>query len=147
MVYTKSDLSRFLKANKIKRENTTFAATKSLVDAKGNPLPWTIKPLTTKENDAIRDECMIEVPVKGKPNMFRPKLDTSKYIGKMICACVVEPNLYDKDLQDSYGVMSPDDLLKEMIDDPGEYQEFATFVQNFNGFNTTLEDKVEEAKN
>ena len=142
-----SDLSRFLKANKIKRENTTFAATKSLVDAKGNPLPWTIKPLTTKENDAISDECMIEVPVKGKPNMFRPKLDTSKYIGKMICACVVEPNLYDKDLQDSYGVMSPDDLLKEMIDDPGEYQEFATFVQNFNGFNTTLEDKVEEAKN
>ena len=142
-----SDLSRFLKANKIKRENTTFAATKSLVDAKGNPLPWTIKPLTTKENDAIRDECMIEVPVKGKPNMFRPKLDTSKYIGKMICACVVEPNLYDKDLQDSYGVMSPDDLLKEMIDDPGEYQEFATFVQNFNGFNTTLKDKVEEAKN
>lgn len=142
-----SDLSRFLKVNKIKRENTTFAATKSLVDAKGNPLPWTIKPLTTKENDAIRDECMIEVPVKGKPNMFRPKLDTSKYIGKMICACVVEPNLYDKDLQDSYGVMSPDDLLKEMIDDPGEYQEFATFVQNFNGFNTTLEDKVEEAKN
>lgn len=142
-----SDLSRFLKANKIKRENTTFAATKSLVDAKGNPLPWTIKPLTTKENDAIRDECMIEVPVKGKPNMFRPKLDTSKYIGKMICACVVEPNLYDKDLQDSYGVMSPDDLLKEMIDDPGEYQEFATFVQNFNGFNTTLEDKVEKAKN
>ena len=136
-----------MKANKIKRENTTFAATKSLVDAKGNPLPWTIKPLTTKENDAIRDECMIEVPVKGKPNMFRPKLDTSKYIGKMICACVVEPNLYDKDLQDSYGVMSPDDLLKEMIDDPGEYQEFATFVQNFNGFNTTLEDKVEEAKN
>ena len=142
-----SDLSRFLKANKIKRENTTFAATKSLVDAKGNPLTWTIKPLTTKENDAIRDECMIEVPVKGKPNMFRPKLDTSKYIGKMICACVVEPNLYDKDLQDSYGVMSPDDLLKEMIDDPGEYQEFATFVQNFNGFNTPLEDKVEEAKN
>lgn len=142
-----SDLSRFLKANKIKRENTTFAATKSLVDAKGNPLPWTIKPLTTKENDAIRDECMIDVPVKGKPNVYRPKLDTSKYIGKMLCACVVEPNLYDKDLQDSYGVMSPDDLLKEMIDDPGEYQEFATFVQNFNGFNTTLDDKVEEAKN
>ena len=142
-----SDLSRFLKANKIKRENTTFAATKSLVDAKGNPLPWTIKPLTTKENDAIRDECMIEVPVKGKPNMFRPKLDTSKYIGKMICACVVEPNLYDKDLQDSYGVMSPDDLLKEMIDDPGEYNKFLAFVQEFNGFDSNMEDKVEEAKN
>lgn len=142
-----SKFSRFMKKNKIVKENTTFAATKSLLDENGNPLLWIIKPLTTKENDEIREECMIDVPVKGKPNMFRPKLNTSKYIGKMVCACVVEPNLYDKELQDSYGVMTPDDLLKEMVDDPGEYNDFATFVQNFNGFNTTLEDKVEEAKN
>lgn len=142
-----SNLSRFLKKNKIAKENTTYAATKSLVDESGKPLLWTIKPLTTKENDKIRDDCMLEVPVKGKSNMYRPKLDTSKYITKMICACVVEPNLNDKDLQDSYGVMCAEDLLKEMIDDPGEYQDFAAFIQDFNGFNTTLEDKVEEAKN
>ena len=142
-----SNFSRFMKKNKITKENTTFAATKSLVDENGNPLEWTIKPLTTKENDIIRDECMIEVPVKGKPGAYRPKLNTSKYIGKMLCACIVEPNLYDKELQDSYGVMTPDELLKEMIDDPGEYQALAAFVQEFNGFNTTLEDKVEEAKN
>ena len=43
--------------------------------------------------------------------------------------------------------MTPEDLLKEMIDDPGEYQAFAGFVQEFNGFNTTLDEKVEEAKN
>ena len=142
-----SNFSRFMKQNKITKENTTYAATKSLLDEGGNPLLWTIKPLNTKENDDIRDSCMREVQVPGKPNLFRPKLDTSKYIAKMICACVVEPNLYDKELQDSYGVMSPEDLLKEMIDDPGEYQDFASFIQNFNGFNTTLEDKVEEAKN
>lgn len=142
-----SNFTRFMKNNKIQKENTTYAATKSLVDESGKPLLWTIKPLTTKENDQIRDDCMIDIPVKGKPNMYRPKLDTSKYIAKMICACVIEPNLYDKELQDSYGVMTPDDLLKEMIDDPGEYQDFAAFVQEFNGFNTTLEDKVEEAKN
>ncbi len=124
-----------------------FPATKSLVDEKGNALQWTIKPLSTKENDNIRDACMIDVPVKGKPNMYRPKLDTSKYIAKMLCACVAEPNLYDKELQDSYGVMTPEDLLKEMIDDPGEYQDFAAFVQEYNGFNTTFEDKIEEAKN
>jgi hypothetical protein len=90
---------------------------------------------------------MMEVPVTGKPNMFRPKLNTSKYIAKMTAASILEPNLYDKDLQDSYGVMTPEDLLKEMIDDPGEYNDLVAFVQNFNGFNTTLEDKVEEAKN
>ena len=142
-----SNFNRFMKQNKIKKENATFPATKSLLDEKGNPLLWTIKPLTTRENDDIRDDCMMDVPVKGKPNVFRPKLNTSKYIAKMLCACVVEPNLYDKELQDSYGVMTPDELLKEMIDDPGEYNDFANFVQEFNGFNSTLEDKVEEAKN
>jgi hypothetical protein len=136
-----------MKKNKIAKENTTFPATKSLVDEKGEPLLWTIKPLTTRENDDIRDACMIEVPVKGKPNVYRPKLDTSKYIAKMICACVVEPNLYDTELQDSYGVMTPEELLKEMIDDPGEYQTLASFVQGYNGFDATLDDKVEEAKN
>lgn len=142
-----SNFSRFMKANKIAKETTKMAVTKSLVDEDGNPLEWTIKPLTTRENDDIRDDCMRDVPVIGKPNVFRPKLDTSKYIAKMICACVVEPNLYDAELQDSYGVKSPEELLKEMVDDPGEYQELAAFIQNYNGFDTTLEDKVEEAKN
>lgn len=142
-----SKFSRFMKKNKIVKENTTYAVTKSLIDENGNPLVWTIKPLTTKENDAIRDECMIDVPVKGKPNVFRPRLNTSKYIAKMLCACVVEPNLYDKELQDSYGVMTPEELLKEMVDNAAEYDAFTTFVQNFNGFSSNMEDKVEEAKN
>lgn len=142
-----SNFSRFMKKNKIVKENATLAVTKSLVDEDGKPLLWTIRALTTKENEAIRDECMMEVPVTGKPNMFRPKLNTSKYIGKMICACIVEPNLYDKELQDSYGVMTPEALLQEMVDNAGEYQDLVTFIQNFNGFNTTFDDKVSEAKN
>lgn len=142
-----SNLDRFLKQNKKIRENTTYLATKSLTDEEGNPLPWTIRPLTTKDNDKLRDECTIEIPVKGKPNVFRPKLDTSKYLAKIIVASVVEPNLNNKDLQDSYGVMTPEDLIKEMIDDPGEYNDFASFIQNFNSFTTTLDEKVEEAKN
>jgi hypothetical protein len=147
MVTNMSNLKRFLKENKIKKENTTFAATKSIVDEDGNPILWTIKPLTTKENDSLRDDCTMEIPVKGKPNMFRPKLNTSKYIVKMIVASVVEPSLYDKELQDSYGVMTAEDLLKEIVDDPGEYNDFAAFIQEFNGFNATMEEKVEEAKN
>ena len=142
-----SNFSRFMKANKVVRENTTYPATKSLVDENGKPLEWTIKPLTTAENEAIRESCMTEVQVTGKPNMFRPKLNTSKYIAKMVVASIVEPDLYDANLQDSYGVKTPEELLQEMVDDPGEYNELVAFVQNFNGFNATLEDKVEEAKN
>ena len=142
-----SKFSRFMKQNKIKKENTTFAPTKSLLDENGEPIKFVIKPLTTKENEDIRDACTVDIPVTGKPNMFRPKLNTSKYLAKMLCSCIIEPNLFDKELQDSYGVMTPEDLIREMIDDPGEYQDFVVFVQNFNGFNVSLEDKISEAKN
>lgn len=142
-----SNLSLFLKKNKKVRENTTYPATKSLVDENGKPLEWVIKPLTTKENEGIRESCTYEVPVKGKPNMFRPKVNTSQYLAKMIVASVVEPNLYNAELQDSYGVKTPEDLLKEMIDDPGEYNDFATFIQQFNGFTTNINDSIEEVKN
>ena len=142
-----SKFSRFMKQNKIKKENTTFAPTKSLLDENGEPIKFIIKPLTTKENEDIREACTVDIPVTGKPNIFRPKLNTSKYLAKMLCSCIIEPNLFDKELQDSYRVMTPEDLIREMIDDPGEYQDFVVFVQDFNGFNVTLENKVDDAKN
>ncbi|MEG2050889.1 MAG: hypothetical protein RR012_01165 [Oscillospiraceae bacterium] len=141
-----SNFNMFMKDNKIVKKNTTYTATKSLTDKSGNALPWTIKPLTTKENDRIRDDCTIEVPVPGKQGMYRPQIDTSKFMAKLICASVVEPDLHDKDLQDSYGVMTPEALIVEMVDNPGEYSDFASFIQEFNGF-TDFGDKVQEAKN
>jgi hypothetical protein len=142
-----SNLRLFLKGNKKEIGTTTYPATKSLVDENGEPLLWTIKPLSTTENDRIRDDCTYEVAVTGKNGVYRQKINTSKYLAKMMCACIVEPNLYNKELQDSYGVMTPEDLLKEMIDNPAEYNDLATFIQNYNGFDETLQDKVEEAKN
>lgn len=60
---------------------------------------------------------------------------------------IVFPDLYNAELQDSYGVSTPEDLVREMIDDPGEYNKFLAYVQEFNGFDSNMEDKVEEAKN
>ena len=142
-----SNLSLFLKKNKKVRTNTFYAATKSLCDEKGRPVEWEIKALTTKESEDIRTECTMEVPVAGKPGMVRPKVDTKAYIAKLIAACVVFPDLYNKELQDSYGVRTPEDLLKEMVDDPTEYNALAEFIQNFNGLDESLEEKVKEAKN
>lgn len=141
-----SNFSKFMKANKIQKNNEMFPVTKSLTDENGEPLLWEIKPLTTKENEAIRDACTIDVPVKGKPNMFRPKTDMNMYQTKLICAAVVFPDLNNAELQNSYGVMSAEDLIKEMVDDPAEYTELMLFVQKISGFKSLQED-VEEAKN
>lgn len=142
-----SKFAKFMKANKVQKENGKYAPTKSLCDEKGNPLEWEFKHISSKENENLRDSCMIDVPVTGKPNMYRPKLKTSQYLQKMIIASVVFPDLYDAELQDSYGVKTPEDLLFAMVDDPGEYNDLGAWVQQFQGFNTSLDDKVDEAKN
>ena len=142
-----SKFAKFMKANKAVKENGFYPATKTLCDEKGNPLNWEFKHITSKENEEIRESCTVDIPVTGKPNMYRLKLKSSHYIQKMIAASVVMPDLFDAELQDSYGVSTPEELLMAMVDDPGEYNDLAAFVQKFQGFNVSFEDKVNEAKN
>lgn len=142
-----SKFSKFMKANKIEKKNEMYAATKSLCDENGKPLEWEFRHITSKENEDLRDACTIDVPITGKPNMFRQKVKSSLYIQKMVAASVVVPDLYDKDLQDSYDAMTPEELLLAMVDDPGEYNDLASFVQKFQGFNVSFDEKVDEAKN
>jgi hypothetical protein len=142
-----SDLSRFLKKNKKLKENVQYAVTKSLTDEKGQPLLWEIRPLTSKETNKLTDECTFQEQVPGKPNVFRNKINSTKLLQKMMVASVVFPNLNDKDLQDSYGVMTPEELITEMVDDPGEYNNFGKYLNELNGFNEGINEKVEEAKN
>ena len=78
--------------------------------------------------------------------MFRPKFNSNKYLTKLAVASCVEPDLYNAELQDSYGVKTPEDLLMEIVDDAGEYQELLGFIQKINGFESK-QDLVDKAKN
>lgn len=142
-----SKFSAFMKANKSKKENEKYAPTASIVDGNGKPLEWEFRHITSKENEQMRDACTTEVQVTGKPNMFRQKLNSQKYLSRMITTATVYPDLYDAELQDSYGVATPEDLLYAIVDDAGEYQDLCVWMQNFQGFGKTLEEKVDEAKN
>ena len=137
---------RFMKKNKAAKKNTFYAATASLCDENGKPLEWEIKALTTKESESIREKCTVDIPVPGKPGMYRQKV-TEKYVPSLIAAAVVCPNLNDADLQNSYGVATPEDLIIEMIDNPEEYTKMLQFIQNYSGIDTSLDNEIKEAKN
>lgn len=137
----------FMKANKVKRENQFIAASSNFLDKDGKPLKWEVRHLTTKEANVIREDCTTEIQVKGKPGMFRNKFNTNEYLCKLASSAVVFPDLNDKALQDSYGVMTPEELIVEMIDDPTEFSEFLNKIQNMSGLDKSFNDKVEEAKN
>ncbi len=141
-----SNFKMFMKENKKKKQNEKYAPTVSLVDENGEPLEWEFKHISSKENEELREECTTEVPVTGKFGMYRNKTNGAAYVRKLITASVVYPELDNSELQESYGVMGAEDLLMEMVDDPGEYAELAEFVQKMQGFKT-LQEEVDEAKN
>lgn len=142
-----SKFAKFMKTNKAVKENGKYAATGSLCDENGKPLLWEIRHISSKENEDLRESCMMEIQVTGKPGVYRQKFKTGEYMRKMVAASVVCPDLYDAELQDSYGVKTPEDLLMAMVDNPGEYSEFAAYVQKFQGFDVSFNDRVDEAKN
>jgi len=135
-----------MKANKKDKPKVLYPATKSLCDEKGDPLLWELKPISSKFHEKISESCTVEVPISGKKGVYRTKIDNKLYIRKILCASVVVPDLYNKALQNSYGVASAEDLLTELIDDVGEYMALLQKVQDISGFSTLQED-IEEAKN
>ena len=142
-----SNLEMFMKKNKKIRANSFYPATTSITDIKGEPLLWEIRPITTEESERIRGLCTHEIPVPGKKGLTREKVDVNEYLDKLTVAAIVFPDLMNAELQDSYGVKTPEELLKQMIDNPAEYADLQQFIQNQSGFDTSMDEAVEEAKN
>lgn len=129
----------FLKENRKERQCYYAEVCKDIKDEKGNIVKWKFTPLTTREEEEIREEATETVNGNLKLNM-------NKYIEKLITASVIYPNLYDATLQDSYNCKTPESLLKAIVNIPGEYSDLARLVQEKNGFNSLRED-IEKAKN
>ena len=140
-----SNLSCFLAQNVIKVETVKYVASKRFIDG-GKPVEWELGCITSEEDEKLRKSCTKKVQVPGKKNMFTPETDYDKYLGLLAVKCIKYPELNSAELQNSYGVMGEDALLKTMLK-PGEYQDLLKKVQEINGFDTGMDELVEEAKN
>ena len=110
-----------------KEEIVDYIASSKFKDKEGNPVPWKIKSITADENQRIRKDCYINIPINGKRGR-----------------CVVYPDLQNAKLQDFYKVKGVEQLLGKLLK-PGEYDDLMEKIQEVNGY--SLEEKVEEAKN
>lgn len=162
-------LSAFLAQNALQVENIKFVASHRFLsdtpelDEQGNPIvvrksadgepvykmkpmEWEIKTINGTEDEALRKSCAKRVPIPGKKNQYQKETDYDMYLGKLAVACTVFPDLNNKELQDSYHVYGAEALLKTMLT-PGEYADYVSKVQEVCGFDTTLQEEVDEAKN
>lgn len=140
-----SNFSAFLAQNKIKKDNVKFVASESFVE-NGKPIEWELRVLSADEGESLRRESTRKVPVPGRKGAYTQEFDGNVYLGKLTTASVVFPNLNDAELQNSYGVMGAEQLLKAMLT-VGEYLNLSGKVGEINGFNESEEELVEEAKN
>ena len=140
-------LTAFLAKNALKVENVKFVASKRFLDeTTKKPVEWEIQAITGTEDEALRKSCAKRVPIPGKKHQYQKETDYDMYLGKLAVACTVFPDLNNKELQDSYKVMGAEALLKTMLT-PCEYTDYLTKIQEVCGFETSLQDEVDEAKN
>lgn len=137
------DLDIFLNRNRIKKENVFYEAS-SFFEENGKKVKWQIRALSGSEEEKIREMCIKQVQKRN--GGYSEELDYSRYLGKLAAASTVYPDLYSEELQNSYGVMGEDALLKEMLT-AGEYIAYIKKVKEVNGFNISEREIVDEAKN
>lgn len=139
-------LSAFLAENALTVDRVKFPASARFLDENKKPVLWEIRTITATEDEALRKACAKRVPIPGKRNQYQRETDYDMYLGKLAVACTVFPDLNSATLQGSYHVNGGDALLKAMLT-PGEYADYLTKVQEVCGFDATLQDEVDEAKN
>lgn len=136
----------FLKKNKIVKENILYPATAAIVDENGNPVEWELRAVSTKENNLLIDEST-KYTVAENGDVV-PAFDNNLYVKKLVAAAVVYPDLHNRALQDSYGVMTPEDLLEAIVDCPEEFNLLAKKVKEHNSAGKKNEAReTNEAKN
>ena len=136
-----SQLEFFLKGKKALSVCENIIISKKFTDDEGKPVFWKLKPISAAFDEELRLSS-----VKRNRNTSRFEMDLNAYAGKLAAATVVFPDLNDAKLQDSYGVLGADSLLKEMLD-AGEYQMLLKKVREINGFGEVTGKLFDEAKN
>jgi len=142
-----SNLTAFLSQNAIKIEVEEHVVSKRFVDPETKePMKWQVGAVSSDRDEALRKQHTKRLQVPGKKNVFQPTTDYDAYLASLAVECTVFPDLNSAELQNSYGVMGAETLLKKMLL-PGEYAEYLKIVQNANGFDVGMDEAVEEAKN
>lgn len=129
----------FLKANVKARGIKEIKLTDRFLTEDGEIEIFKIRGVSAKESFKIKKDCHI-IDDKGNPTF-----DTDAYELKLVAASLVEPELRNVELQNEYGVNTPEDLLGAMLL-AGEFMELSQEVQRHSGIKP-LKAKVDEAKN
>ena len=139
------NLKAFMAESAIQYKEVDYVASERFIDEKNNPIPWKLRILTETELSKLKAQCKKRV-TNPKTQQSYIETDSSKLADLMIENSVIYPNLNNAQLQDSYGAVGAIDLAKKMLI-PGEDNDLILAVNEANGFNSGMAEKIKRAKN
>lgn len=133
-----ASLKAFL--NPVQAENKEVIVSERFQE-NGKPVPFVIRPITQKENEAL-----IRKHTKRDKKTGNEIFDKVSYNQEMTASAVVFPDLADTELQEAYGVLGTSKLLTNMLY-VGEYGNLMEAVQELSGLDKDINDDIEDVKN
>lgn len=138
-----------------------FPGTKTFTDENGNPIPFIIKKLTTKEVREIRDMYKTTTIYRDKSNKGRPIIgnngqvavikdyDAEKAGAHIMVDAFVQPRLDDPSLMEYYGIVDRLDMPGIVFSKREDYEYADQCLMEALGLNAEKDEKeiIDEVKN
>ncbi|PAF18612.1 phage tail assembly chaperone [Terribacillus saccharophilus] len=139
------DLSFFLPSAVEEAEEVKAPISKRFKDKEGNIVPFIFKAIPTERIDELEKLCTTFKNVKGQGRV--KDLDTQRFYARIAVETTVYPDFRSKELREAYKTEDPVEVAKKLLSVAGEYSNLITKAMEVNGFDDTLEDLEEAAKN
>jgi hypothetical protein len=135
-----SNLQDFLDANLVDNLTEEVSVSPRFKDKDGKPLKFTIKAMTNLEFDEIRKSCTNVR--KGR----KIDIDANALSLKMVINHTISPDFRAAESLKKTGSLTPEEYVQKVLL-AGEVTTLAQKIQALSGFDTAMDELVEEAKN
>jgi hypothetical protein len=129
-----SELLQFL------AENNITEITKEINVSKRMPEKFKIKTMVQSKFNELQKKCTSKTTKEGT------SFDGGKFNVLAILECCIYPNFNNADFVNSMKAVTPYEAVCKCLL-PGEISELSAKIQELSGFNTDINEEIEEAKN
>ncbi|WP_371413702.1 phage portal protein [Virgibacillus sp. Bac330] len=139
------DLSFFMPGKAEVVEEVKAPISTRFKDKAGNLIPFVFKPISTERVDEIEKMSMRNIVRKNR--VVGKEVDQSRFMARIAVETTVYPNFKAEELRKAYKTEDPVEVAKKVLHVAGEYSEWISKVSDVNGFDQSVEDLEETAKN
>lgn len=142
-----NDLSFFLPGQAEEIKEVKRPVSKRFKNKKGEIVPFRFLPVTTTRIDELEKLHTVPIYSGSRKKKTGERVDQARFIAHMAVESTVYPDMKSAELRKAYGEQDPIEVAKRVLYLGGEYSEWLSIASEINGFDDSLEELEETAKN